>query len=47
VKGTLAVGKLADFIVLSDDIFTINPNDIGKTKVLTTVVDGKVVYESR
>ena len=47
VKGTLSIGKLADFVILSDDIFTINPNDIGKTKVLTTVVDGKVVYESR
>ncbi|HSK70779.1 MAG TPA: amidohydrolase [Pyrinomonadaceae bacterium] len=47
VKGSLAVGKLADFIILSDDIFTINPNEIGKTRVLTTVVDGKVVYESK
>ncbi|MBA3633516.1 MAG: amidohydrolase family protein, partial [Acidobacteria bacterium] len=47
VKGTLAVGKLADFIILSDDIFTINPVEIGKTRVLTTVVDGKVVYETK
>lgn len=46
-KGTLTVGKLADFIVLSDDIFTINPNDINKVKVLKTVVDGKLVYEGR
>ncbi|MDQ3748416.1 MAG: amidohydrolase family protein, partial [Acidobacteriota bacterium] len=45
-KGTITVGKLADLVILSDDIFTINPNDIGKTKVLTTVVDGKVIYES-
>ena len=47
VKGTLTIGKLADFVILSDDIFSINPNDIGKTKVLTTVVDGKVVYENQ
>lgn len=47
VKGTLSVGKLADFVVLSDDIFAINPNDIGKTKVLTTVVDGKIVYQAK
>ena len=47
LKGTLTPGKLADFIILSDDIFTINPNDIGKAKVLTTVVDGRVVYESK
>jgi len=45
-KGTITVGKLADLVILSDDIFTMNPNDIGKTKVLTTVVDGKVIYES-
>ncbi|CAN5702158.1 amidohydrolase [soil metagenome] len=47
VKGTLAVGKLADFVILSDDIFTINPVEIGKSRVLTTVVDGKVVYETK
>ncbi|HEX8288164.1 MAG TPA: amidohydrolase [Pyrinomonadaceae bacterium] len=46
-KGSISVGKLADFVVLSDDIFTINPNDINKTKVLMTVVDGKVVYEGK
>lgn len=47
VKGTISVGKLADFVILSDDIFTINPNDIRNTKVLTTVVDGKIVYEAK
>jgi len=45
-KGTITIGKLADLVILSDDIFTMNPNDIGKTKVLTTVVDGKLIYES-
>jgi hypothetical protein len=47
VKGTLAVGKLADFVILSDDIFAINPNEIRNTKVLTTVVDGKIVYQAK
>jgi predicted amidohydrolase YtcJ len=47
VKGTLSVGKLADFVILSDDIFTINPNEIRNAKVLTTIVDGKVVYEAK
>ncbi len=46
-KGTITVGKLADFVILSDDIFVINPNNIGKTKVLTTVMDGNIVYQSR
>ena len=46
-KGTIAVGKLADFIILSDDIFTINEEEIPKTKVLTTIMDGKIVYQSK
>ena len=45
-KGTITVGKLADFVVLSDDIFTMHPNDIRQTKVLTTVMDGKIIYEN-
>ena len=44
VKGTIEVGKLADFVILSDDIFTIDPVKIRDVKVLTTVMDGKVVY---
>ncbi len=44
-KGTIEVGKLADFVILSDDIFTIEPSKIRDVKVLTTVVDGRVVYE--
>ncbi len=47
VKGTISIGKLADFVILSDDIFTINPNDIRNTQVLTTVVDGKIIFEKK
>lgn len=46
-KGTLETGKLADIIILSDDIFTIDPVKIGQAKVLTTISDGKVVYEAK
>ena len=45
VKGTLEPGKLADFVILSDDIFTIDPVRIRDVKVIATVVDGKVVYQ--
>ena len=45
VKGTIEVGKLADIVILSDDIFTIDPVKIATAKVLTTIVDGKVVFE--
>ena len=45
-KGTIAVGKLADFVILSDDVFAINPAEISRTRVLTTVMDGRVVYRA-
>jgi predicted amidohydrolase YtcJ len=47
VKGTLEVGKLADMVVISDDIFTIDPVKIRDAKVVITIVGGKVVFESR
>jgi predicted amidohydrolase YtcJ len=47
VKGSIEPGKLADFVILSDDIFTIDPVKIWNVKVLATVTDGKVVYEAR
>ncbi|HQZ95122.1 MAG TPA: amidohydrolase [Pyrinomonadaceae bacterium] len=46
-KGTLEVGKLGDLVILSDDIFTIDPPKIWNVKVLKTIVDGKVVFESK
>jgi predicted amidohydrolase YtcJ len=44
--GTLEVGKLADLAVLSQDIFSVPPETIGKTRVVTTMVGGKIVYEA-
>jgi predicted amidohydrolase YtcJ/beta-lactamase class A len=44
-KGTLEPGKLADIVVLSQDIFRIKPDEIQKTKVTHTIVGGRVVYE--
>ena len=45
-EGSLQPGKLADLIVLSQDLFKIEPSEIGKTEVLLTVVGGEVVYRS-
>jgi predicted amidohydrolase YtcJ len=45
VKGTLEPGKLADFVILSDDIFVVDPVKIRDAKVLLTVVDGKIVFQ--
>jgi predicted amidohydrolase YtcJ len=45
VKGTIEVGKLADIVILSDDIFSIDRAKIRNVQVDTTIVDGKVVYQ--
>ena len=45
LKGTLEVGKLADMIVLAEDLLTINPSRILGVPVDMTIVGGKVVYE--
>jgi predicted amidohydrolase YtcJ len=45
-EGSLEAGKLADLIIVNQDLFKIEPTEIGKTEVLLTMVGGKVVYES-
>ena len=47
VKGTITPGKLADLVILSRDIFAIDPKEIENVKVLMTMVDGRLVYEAR
>jgi predicted amidohydrolase YtcJ len=44
-KGTLARGRLADLVILSDDIFNIPPAQIKDVMVLATLVGGKVVHQ--
>jgi predicted amidohydrolase YtcJ len=44
-KGTIEAGKLADFVILSEDIFAPNARTIRDTVVVMTVVAGRVVYE--
>ncbi len=46
IKGTLEPGKLADITVLDHDILTVPPDQILKTKVLYTIVGGKIMYSS-
>jgi hypothetical protein len=45
--GTLEVGKEADLAVLSQDIFSVKPEEISKTRVMTTMVAGRVVFEGK
>lgn len=46
VKGRIAPGMLADMVMLSDDIFRIDPIKIENVTVRLTIVDGRVVYEA-
>jgi predicted amidohydrolase YtcJ len=43
-KGSITPGKLADMVILSDNIFNLKPEAIGNAKVETTIVGGKLVY---
>jgi predicted amidohydrolase YtcJ len=45
VKGSLEPGKLADLVVLTEDIFHIPAADLDKVRVYTTVFDGAVIYQ--
>jgi predicted amidohydrolase YtcJ len=45
LKGSLAPGRLADFVVLDRDLFTIPPDQILQTKVDYTVVGGRIVWD--
>jgi predicted amidohydrolase YtcJ len=45
IKGSLQPGKLADLIVLSQDIFNIDPAGIADTKTEITILGGEVVYQ--
>lgn len=47
VKGTITPGKVADIVILSRDIFKIDKNEIENTKVIMTIVDGRIVYEPK
>ena len=46
IKGSLEPGKLADMVVLSDDILTIDPEDIMDIEIEQTYVGGELVYQN-
>jgi hypothetical protein len=43
-KGTIAVGKVADLVVLDRDIFSIPAEEIVRAKVRMTILDGRIIY---
>jgi hypothetical protein len=44
-KGSLEVGKLGDFVVLSEDPLSVAPTSIDKIEVDATIVGGRVVFQ--
>src|SRR3954468_7715926 len=45
-EGSVETGKLADLIIVSKDLFSMEPRNIYKTQVVLTMVGGKIVYQS-
>ena len=45
IKGSIETGKLADFVVLDKDPFTIDEDELKNVAVDMTIVDGKIVYK--
>jgi predicted amidohydrolase YtcJ len=44
IKGSIEPGKLADMVILSDDILEIPAAEIEKTRVAATIFNGKIIY---
>ena len=44
-KGSIAVGKLADLTVVSEDLLTASDDALASAEVLMSIVGGRVVYE--
>ena len=46
LKGSIATGKLADFVMLADDPHTVSPNKIKDVQIVRTVVGGTTVHQA-
>jgi predicted amidohydrolase YtcJ len=46
-KGSIEVGKMADFVILPIDLMRAKPEDIYNCKVVATYIDGKAVYTAK
>lgn len=47
VAGSIEVGKMADMIVLDRNLFEATPEEVGKTRVLRTIFEGRVIFEAK
>lgn len=46
IKGSLEIGKLADLVILSDDLFSIDEKSIGDVKVKATIKSGNILFNN-
>jgi hypothetical protein len=46
-KGSITPGKLADIVVLQDDLFAIPAQEIDESRVVLTIFNGRVEYEAK
>ena len=46
IKGSITAGKLADYVVLAEDLHTIDPEKIKDIQIVRTVTGGKTVYQA-
>jgi predicted amidohydrolase YtcJ len=46
-KGTIEVGKVADFVVLDRDLLVVSDEEILQTKVMQTWIGGEMLYQNR
>ena len=46
-KGSIEVGKNADFVILDNNPLSVDKNKIEKINVLETIKDGKVIFKSK
>lgn len=47
IKGTLETGKIADMVVLTDDILSSDPSILLKAKIIMTIAGGNVMFENK
>jgi len=46
-KGSIEVGKVADFVILDRDILSVSENRIPKARIVATLLNGNIVYSNR
>ena len=46
IKGSIEIGKLADFTVLDQDILTVEEDKILDTKILMTIIGGEIKFNN-